>query len=157
MDITKRLIKYNYSSRLGTKIKYIVIHDTGNPKKGAGAINHYLYFNGGDRNASAHYFVDDKEIIQTVEDTSAAWHCGDGKGNYGIANRNSIGVEICINEDSRFDIAKENTIYLVRSLMEKHGIKKVNVVRHFDASRKICPKSMSEVGWREWTKFYDLI
>ena len=29
MEINKKLIKYNYSSRKDTKIKYIVIHDTG--------------------------------------------------------------------------------------------------------------------------------
>lgn len=157
MDITKKLIKYNFSSRVKTKIKYIVIHDTGNSKKGAGANNHFIYFNGGNRNASAHYFVDDKEIIQTVEDMNASWHCGDGKGTYGITNRNSIGIEICINEDGNFSLAQKNTIYLIRSLMEKHGIKKENVVRHFDASRKVCPKSMSGIGWRKWTLFYDLI
>ena len=157
MDITKKLIKYNYSSRVGTKIKYIVVHDTGNSRLGAGSNNHYLYFNGGDRNSSAHYFVDDKEIIQIVEDTCASWHCGDGKGIYGITNRNSIGIEICINEDSNFEIAKTKTIELIKKLMELHNIPKKNIVRHFDASRKVCPKSMSDNGWREWTQFYDLI
>ena len=157
MDITKKLIKFNYSSRVGIKIKYIVIHDTGNPRKGSGANNHYIYFNGGNRNASAHYFVDDIEIIQTVEDANSAWHCGDGKGIYGITNRNSIGIEICINEDSNFEIAKDKTIELIRHLMDKHSIQKENVVRHYDVSRKVCPKSMSDNGWREWTQFYDLI
>lgn len=157
MEINKKLIKYNFSSRNGTKIKYIVIHDTGNTNKGSGAHNHYLYFNGANRNASSHYFVDDKEIIQTVEDTNCAWHCGDGRGIYGITNSNSIGVEICINEDGDFLDAQGKAIELIRLLMEKHGIQKENVVRHFDASRKICPRSMSEVGWRKWTFFYDRI
>jgi len=157
LNIIKKIIKYNYSSRGDTKIKYIVIHDTGNPKRGAGANNHYLYFNGGDRKASAHYFVDDKGILQTVEDTNASWHCGDGKGVYGITNRNSIGIEICINEDSNIDIAQLRAIELIRHLMKEHNIPKENVVRHFDASRKICPRSMSDVGWRKWTLFYDLI
>lgn len=154
MDITKKLIKYNYSSRNGSTIEYIVVHDTGNKRIGAGANNHYLYFNGANRNASAHYFIDSKEIIQTVEDSFASWHCGDGRGKYGITNRNSIGVEICINEDGDFNIAKDNCILLIRLLMKKYNIPKDNVVRHFDASRKHCPRSMSEVGWKEWTKFY---
>lgn len=157
MDIKKKLIKYNFSSRNGNKIKYIVIHDTGNTNKGAGANNHYIYFNGGNRNASSHYFVDDKEVIQTVEDTYSSWHCGDGKGLYGITNSNSIGVEICINKDGDFKIAQDRTIDLIRYLMDKHGISKENVMRHFDASRKICPRSMSDIGWRKWTLFYDRI
>lgn len=154
MQITKRPIKYNYSSRLNTKIQYIVVHDTGNTERGAGANNHYIYFNGSNRNASAHYFVDDKEIIQTVEDNNTSWHCGDGKGKYGITNSNSIGVEICVNEDSNYEVALEKTIELLRYLMNKHYIPKDNVVRHFDASLKICPKSMIENGWSKWTKFW---
>lgn len=157
MEINKKLIKYNFSSRKGIKIKYIVIHDTGNTNKGSGAYNHYLYFNGPNRNASSHYFIDDKEIIQTVEDANCAWHCGDGRGIYGITNSNSIGIELCINQNGNFLATQEKAIGLIRLLMEKHGIHKENVVRHFDASRKICPRSMSEVGWRKWTLFYDRI
>lgn len=154
MIINKKLIKYNFGSRNGTKIKYIVVHDTGNPRKGAGAYNHFLYFNGSNRNASAHYFIDDREIIQTVEDSNVSWHCGDGKGLYGITNSNSIGIEICINEDGNFEKAQGNAIVLIRTLMEMYEIPKVNVVRHFDASRKICPKSMSDAGWRKWSEFW---
>lgn len=157
MQIIQKFIKYNYSSRNGTRIKYIVVHDTGNSRRGAGANNHYLYFNGNKRNASAHYFIDDKVIIQTVEDNNASWHCGDGRGIYGITNSNSIGIEICINDDSDFKTAQENTLELIRSLMEKYNISKEYVVRHFDASRKICPRTMSNTGWREWTLFYDRI
>lgn len=157
MLINKKLIIYNYSSRKGEKIKYIVIHDTGNKDKGAGANNHYRYryFNGGNRNASAHYFVDDKEIIQTVEDSDTSWHCGDGKGKYGITNRNSIGIEICINVDGNYEKALENTIKLTKYLMKKYNIKVENVVRHFDASRKICPMSMSTNNWDKWWNFKD--
>ncbi len=157
MEINKKIIKYNFSSRKGIKIKYIVVHDTGNTKVGSGAYNHYIYFNGGNRNASAHYFVDHKEIIQTVEDENSSWHCGDGKGIFGITNANSIGIEICINEDGDFSLAQEKTLELIRFLMNKYNIPKENIVRHFDASRKICPKSMSAIGWRGWILFYDRI
>lgn len=154
MKINKQLIKYNYGNRKGVKIEYIVVHDTGNSRRGAGAYNNYLYFNSGIRNASAHYFIDDKYIIQTVEDTNVSWHCGDGKGRYNITNSNSIGIEICINEDSDYETALENTIILIRILMELYQIPKGKVVRHFDASRKICPISMSNDGWRKWSEFW---
>ena len=42
-------IKYNCSNRGGIPIRYIVVHDTGNPSRGANATAHYNYFNGGDR------------------------------------------------------------------------------------------------------------
>lgn len=76
MEIIKKIIKYNYSSRKDTKIKYIVIHDTGNKSRGANAENHFKYFNGGNRNASAHYFVDETQVLQLVEDSDSAWHVG---------------------------------------------------------------------------------
>jgi N-acetylmuramoyl-L-alanine amidase len=151
VKMTKRLIKYNYSP--GNDIKYIVIHDTGNKRKGANAYAHYRYFNGGNRRASAHYFIDDKEIIQTVEDNNASWHCGDGKGKYGITNHNSIGVEICVNEDGDYEKAVDNTIDLVKCLMKKYNIPLDRVVRHYDASRKICPRSMSKNNWERWWIF----
>lgn len=157
MILDKRLIKYNYSLRRGTKIKFIVVHDTGNKNIGAGAINHYKYFAGGDRQASAHYFVDDKGVVQIIEDAHASWHCGDGRGKFGITNTNSIGIEICVNPDSNYNIALDNTIVLIRELMSYYNIPKRCVVRHFDASGKICPKSMSENNWKAWKDFLEKI
>lgn len=154
MNINKKLIKYNFNvGRSGQPIKYIVIHDTGNTSKGAGANNHYLYFNGGNRQASAHYFVDDTQILQVVEDNNTSWHCGDGKGKYGITNSNSIGIEICINSDGNYDKAVDSTIELTKYLMKKYNIPIENVVRHYDASRKICPATMSKNNWAKWHEF----
>ena len=150
-------IEYNYSKRLGKTIQYIVIHDTGNTKKGANAEAHYKYFNQKGRNASDHYFVDQEEILQLVGDKDSAWHCGDGRGKYGIYNYNSIGIELCINEDSDWEMTKTKAILLIRSLLIKHNLDKKAVVRHFDASRKLCPRKMSDIGWKEWTLFYDSI
>ena len=49
--IVRMISIYNYGSRGGNSIKYIVIHYTGN--KGDTAKNNGTYFCGGDRNASA--------------------------------------------------------------------------------------------------------
>ena len=154
MYINKKLIKFNFVKGRGNKkIEYIVIHDTGNTRAGAGANNHYLYFNGGDRQASAHYFVDDKEILQLVEDENTAWHCGDAKGKYNITNQNSIGIEICVNSDGDYSKALLKTIELTTYLMDKHNIPLDKVVRHYDASRKNCPASMSKNNWEAWNGF----
>ena len=147
-------IKYNRSNRGGTPIRYIVVHDTGNPSRGANATAHYNYFNGGDRSSSADFFVDDTQVL-CVNDYYKyyTWHCGDGRGKYGITNRNSVGIEFCINVDSDRDKTLERTAQLVRELMQELNIPIDRVVRHYDASRKNCPQSMSGNGWAQWYKF----
>ncbi len=147
-------IKYNRSNRGGAPIKYIVVHDTGNPSRGANATAHYNYFNGGDRSSSADFFVDDTQVL-CVNDYYKyyTWHCGDGHGKYGITNRNSVGIEFCINVDSDRDKTLERTAQLVRELMQELDIPIDRVVRHYDASRKNCPQSMSGNGWAQWYKF----
>ncbi|MBS6832482.1 MAG: N-acetylmuramoyl-L-alanine amidase [Clostridiales bacterium] len=147
-------IKYNRSNRGGTPIKYIVVHDTGNPSRGANATAHYNYFNGGDRSSSADFFVDDTQVL-CVNDYYKfyTWHCGDGHGKYGITNRNSVGIEFCINVDSDRNKTLERTAQLVRELMQELNIPIDRVVRHYDASRKNCPQSMSGNGWAQWYEF----
>ena len=147
-------IKYNRSNRGGTPIRYIVVHDTGNPSRGANATAHYNYFNGGDRSSSADFFVDDTQVL-CVNDYYKfyTWHCGDGHGKYGITNRNSVGIEFCINVDSDRDKTLARTAQLVRELMQELNIPIDRVVRHYDASRKNCPQSMSGNGWAQWYKF----
>lgn len=154
LPIQQKFIKYNYNTgRSGNSIKYLVIHDTGNTGKGANANSHYNYFNGGNRNSSAHYFVDDSNIVQLVSDANTSWHCGDGGGKYGITNSNSIGIEICINNDGNYDKAVSHTIDLTKYLMRKYNISINNVVRHYDASRKSCPNTMSANCWAKWNTF----
>ena len=147
-------IKYNCSNRGGIPIRYIVVHDTGNPSRGANATAHYNYFNGGDRSSSADFFADDTQVL-CVNDYYKyyTWHCGDGRGKYGITNRNSVGIEFCINVDSDRDKTLERTAQLVRELMQQLNIPIDRVVRHYDASRKNCPQSMSGNGWAQWYKF----
>ena len=158
LPIQKMLIKYNYSSRNGKKIEYIVVHDTGNTGRGAGVKSHFSFFNGADRQSSADYFVDDHSIGQFVEDWNYSWHCGDGKGKYGITNSNSIGVEICINSDGNYTQAVKNAAELVRFLMKKYNIPLSKVVRHYDASRKSCPNQI--INGKDgitWDKFKQLV
>lgn len=147
-------IAYNCSARNGESIKYIVIHDTGNSASGANAIAHFNYFNGGDRSSSADFFVDSTQAL-CVNDYYKyyTWHCGDGKGKYGISNRNSIGIEMCINSDGDRDITIIKTVSLVKELMQELSIPIDRVVRHYDASRKNCPASMNKNNWSEWYEF----
>lgn len=153
MNIVKKQIGYNRSKRTQS-IRYIVIHDTGNTGRGANASAHFNYFNGGDRSSSADFFADDKQVLQINDYTKYyTWHCGDGKGKYGITNANSIGIEICINSDGDYNAAFQNAAELTKHLMKELNIPLERVVRHYDASRKNCPASMRKNGWALWAEF----
>ena len=83
-----------YTYRNGD-IKYIVIHFTSN--NGDTALNNCNYFSGANRGASAHYFIGDDGIYQSVPDKWAAWAVG-GTKNYKhpyCRNMNSISIEMC--------------------------------------------------------------
>lgn len=156
----RKIIKqmaHNRSKRYEA-IRYIVVHDTGNPGIGADAKAHFDYFNGGNRGSSADIFVDDREVwvVNNYFDYYS-WHCGDGGGKYGITNANSIGVEMCINMDGDRARAIDNTAAVVRQLMQDLSIPIDRVVRHYDASRKNCPASMSKDGWLQWYEFKKLL
>lgn len=153
LNIEKKQIAYNRTNRT-SNIKYIVIHDTGNKAKGANADSHFKYFNGGDRNSSADFFVDDTRILQINDYTKyQTWHVGDGKGKYGITNGNSVGIEICVNADGDYKKAFEKAAMLTKYLMKELNIPIDRVVRHYDASRKNCPASMNECNWWLWQEF----
>lgn len=153
MKFLFRPIKRNFRSRGKVGIKYLVIHDTGNTNPGAGALNHRNYVENNERGASAHYFVDDKVIVQYVGDSLAAGSVGDGKGRFGITNSNSLSIEMCINSDGNYLKMYKNTVELTKNLMKKFNIPWERVVRHYDASRKNCPRHMSENNWEKWKKF----
>lgn len=133
--------KYNIVKRTSA-VKYIVVHYVGAGTSAPGsAKNNCIYFSGGNRNASAHYFIDDGSIYEYADPkTYATWHCGDGSGKYGITNQNSIGIEVCINGNKPFtDEEIKRLTWLVQKLMKDFKVSAKNVVRHYDASRKQCP------------------
>lgn len=147
--------QFSTNRRKVSDIKAIVIHDTGNTSKGAGALNHKKYLDGATRQGSAHYYVDDKEIIQTIGDTYIAWSVGDNWGHKNNPNRlkdlnnyNTISIEMCINNDGDYNQMYYNTVELVKNLMNQLNIKRV--VRHYDISGKSCPDHLKTNNWRNW-------
>ena len=141
MQINKRHGEYNISKRTGA-VKYIVCHYTGSGTSKAGnAKNNCIYFGGGNRGASAHYFIDDGGIWEYADPAKYyTWHCGDGHGKYGITNANSIGIEVCMDGDNPYTEKEIGYLgELVRHLMDEFDVPASRVVRHYDASRKMCP------------------
>ena len=150
LDIKRKISPYNHYE--GNKIEYIVIHYTGNINDTAK--NNADYFYRCNRNSSAHYFVDDNEIYQVVEDYNGAWHVGDGHNRFGINNKNSIGIEMCGTNGGKIsEKTVANTLMLVSYLMRKYGINENKVVRHYDASRKDCPSAFHANNWSRWWDF----
>ncbi|GCF92518.1 hypothetical protein NRIC_04090 [Enterococcus florum] len=149
LPIQRRISAYNHYNYNSTT--YIIIHDVGTRST---AKNNVDYFFGGERYASAHYFVDDTSIWQSVEDFHGAYHVGDGNGIYGISNVNSIGIEMCLPTGVVTAQTEQNTIELTKYLMKKYNIPISRVVRHYDASRKNCPAQFNLDGkWTRWNVF----
>lgn len=141
--------KKNYgSTRSTSKIKYIVIHYTGND--GDTDENNGKYFANNVVKASAHYFVDDDSVTQSVPDNYVAWSVGGSRYNnnggrlYGVAtNTNTLNIEICddVKNGKVYPSAKtiENALALTKELMKKYNIPASNVIRHYDVNGKLCP------------------
>lgn len=147
----------NYAKgRNGREIKYIVVHYTAGD--GDSAKNNAEYFSRRSVTASAHYFVDENEVWQTVNDCDTAWHCGGNSYRHPeCRNANSIGVEICSRKDADgkyyfMTDAVSNAVRLVRALMDKYGVTADRVLRHYDVTGKNCPAPFVE-NEGEWEKF----
>lgn len=154
----------NYGSNRSTNdIKYIVIHYTAND--GDTDENNGKYFANNVVQVSAHYFVDDDSVTQSVPDNYVAWHCGT-KYTYKhpkCRNTNSIGIEICddVKNGVVYPSAKtiQNALELTKMLMKRYNIPKENVIRHYDVTGKLCPmywcgNAANDAKWKSefWNK-----
>ena len=151
LQIQKLLINYNSSAR-SESAKYIIVHDVGGIST---AKNNRDYFAGGNRNASADFFVDSNNIIQAIDyHTRYSWAVGDGRGERGKTNGNTVNIEMCLENDHMpSDQTVQNTLDLVKYLMIELGISIDNCQRHFDCSGKNCPGSFSSNNWGKWYEF----
>ena len=133
----------NYGVRRG-KIEWIVMHYTAND--GDSGMSNARYFQKAlNPVASAHYFVDDREIVQSVPDEYVAYHCGAYKYWHPFCrNYNSIGIEMCDSKRDGTVKATEQTIRnaaeLAAALCERYGLPVSHIIRHYDVTGKRCPK-----------------
>lgn len=135
----------NYRAGRTDPVRYIVVHYTAN--KGDTAKNNADYFARAETKTSAHYFVDEKEVWQSVREWDTAYHCGATTYKHPeCRNDNSIGVEMCIWDKAgniRHDTIK-NAVSVVQQLMEAYDIPSDRVLRHYDVTGKNCPAPMVE-------------
>lgn len=122
--IQEKFIKFNRSNK-PLSIKGAVLHETANP--GDSALLEWKYFNSGDRQASAHAFVDALEIIQFVPWTEQSWHAGR------TANRQFIGVEMCHTLDGqKFEEIWKKTVWLFGHIFTKIAMPAIYTVTPFN-------------------------
>ena len=152
MNIIKMISKKNcYIGQ--NKPAYIVIHETDNWSKGADAKAHATAMKNGNLAGTVHYYVDSKSVYQTLNHSDGAWAVGDGKGKYGITNRNSINIEICVNPETDYYKAVDKAEQLAAQLLKQYGWGTDRLKRHYDASRKNCPRRIQAEGrWPEFVK-----
>ena len=164
INIIKMPLGVHISKAPNREIKYLAIHFTAGSSSKAGSaksVKHVFE----QRKASADFCVDDRDMVQFNPDLHNyyCWAVGDGNGKYGVTNKNSISIEICSslkkgtsaavpNHSGWYftDAALENAVKLSKYLMKKYNIPIDRVIRHYDASRKICP---GLVGWNDGTLY----
>jgi len=138
--------------RMMPGVRYIVAHDTGNP--GTTAWQNVSYFCRDTQvAASAHLFVDDKQIIECVPALTAApekaWHVlysvQQDAHLYGHkANDAAIGVEYCYGGAINADLAYQRYLWVIAYACYRYGLDPAtSVVGHFilDPKRKTDPMS----------------
>ena len=152
----------NYGKQRNTaNIKYLVYHYTGNDGDHDEANGNYFHNNV--VKASAHYFVDDDSVTQSVYDNFVAYSVG-GKCQsahhplYKICtNSNSISIEMCdTKKDGTVAISEAtmaNAIELGKIIMQKYNIPLDRVIRHYDVNGKACPNCNDLLNDNTWNAF----
>ena len=147
----------NYRAGRTQPVRYIVMHYTAN--NGDTAKNNCDYYHRvGGLQASAHYFVDEHGVMQSVREGDTAWHCGArAYWHPECRNGNSIGIEMCSRKraDGSYYIEPEtvaNAAALAREIMQRYGIDTDHVLRHYDVTGKRCPMPWVDDP-AQWTAF----
>jgi N-acetylmuramoyl-L-alanine amidase len=134
----------NYRAGRTQPVRYIVMHYTANNGDTARDNCDYYHRVGG-LQASAHYFVDEYGVMQSVLEGDTAWHCGArAYWHPECRNSNSIGIEMCSRKraDGSYYIKPEtvaNAAALAKDIMQRYGIDTDHVLRHYDVTGKRCP------------------
>lgn len=156
MNIKTQLLGTNHRCRPkgNYKVTSITIHSTGNPSSTAANERAWLDNSINNRDASWHYVVGEREIIQAIPDCEEAWHCGKAKGN-----KESIGIEIC--ESGNRQKTLENAAELVAKKLQEYRFGIEQIKKHYDWTGKNCPRILINQNYiknhMEWNWFLNLV
>jgi N-acetylmuramoyl-L-alanine amidase CwlA len=122
---------------------------------------------------SFHYDVDEKEIVQGIDENRNSYNAGDGRN--GAGNRKYISIEICRsyskkkvngkwvadeekwrkNYKEKFEQAQRNAAEFIAFRLKEKGWGIERVKKHQDFSGKHCPhRTLDDYGWQY---FLDLV
>ncbi|WP_246011198.1 N-acetylmuramoyl-L-alanine amidase [Brevibacillus nitrificans] len=147
LQITEMLLT-NKTARPGIIMtpKALVIHWTANESKGADARANRSYFNQPTTEASAHYIVDDVEIIRCLPENEMGYHVGAKsykpeavKRLSAYPNNCTIGIEMCVNTDGSFQAMYKKTLELAVDILKRYQWGIERLWRHYDITGKNCP------------------
>lgn len=138
--------------------EFYVVHNTAND---ASADNEITYMNRtkaeGGKQVSYHYAIDDKEVVQGLEENVNGWHASDGPD--GPGNRKGIGIEICWSKSGgdRFIKAEKLAAEFIAQELKKKGwgLDKVKKHQDFDPNGKYCPHRTLDMGWQRFLNMID--
>lgn len=160
IPVTNDIIPKDIPGRPGEtrKVKYIVIHETGNTGANANAKSHneYIHSVAQEQKLSWHYTVDDHSIYHHLPDNEIGYHAGDGDGHIADSgNANGIGVELCVNPENDYEQTLANAAALTAHLMRDYNLNLDDVKKHQDFSGKNCPENLINSG--RWDEFLQLV
>lgn len=155
VEIVKKIVpesKYSIKCPYSMTPTRIVVHNTAND---ATALNEIAYMTSNNNEVSFHYAVDDKMIVQGIEENRNAWHASDG--NKGKGNREGIAIEICYSESGgdKFIKAEQNAVDLIVDILKRYGWGIDKVTKHQDYTNKYCPHRTLDMGWDRFIKMIE--
>lgn len=162
MLVVKQMILTNHNrpGKKLIKLKGVVMHWTANTGVKADALANRNYFNATDRACSAHFIVDDHEIVQCIPENEVAYHVGNDtytaigehlRDKPYTPNYYLLGIEMCVNSDGIWEKTYSNAVELAAALLKKHQLGILSLYRHFDITGKDCPKML--LPEKDWIKF----
>ena len=126
--------------------QYLTIHSTANLKSTAQNERDWLNSNSNTTTTGFHIAVDDKEAIECMSLNVKAHHAGDSVGN-----NTSIGLEICESGDRQKTL--DNAVKVTVKILKQFGWGVDKLKRHYDWSKKNCPRILNYNNWEGWMKF----
>lgn len=147
--LTPGTVKYNHSWASLEKVEYIVIHSTG--VQNVSALKFYDNLNScvQKREASAHYYADYENVVETVNPSYQAWHCFSEKPKIPATNQNSVSIEICQYDDAdKQEKSIQNTVKFVKEVLQVK-YPEAKIVMHREIKATQCPSVLSDERFDE--------
>jgi N-acetyl-anhydromuramyl-L-alanine amidase AmpD len=164
--IIKDYIAINTKRRSGLKLNKVVfltMHDTGNPNTTARQNVNYFKNSANEMSASAHTFIDDKDIIECIPLGEKAWgvwySVPTDNVKYGVdANDCSIQIEMCYfpSDKLRTQMSYNKSIQYMADLCKTYKLNPItHISGHFqlDPVRKTDPMNAFKVVGKTYDAF----